>query len=128
MEWLGGLSSVYVEAEFEVGIPDWAKDIILVNLPRKLQEHNELQRVIEMVHERGDSDVVVHFSSVNVAACTTSTRLLELRQLLWSRGRNLVLCHIIPATKSVFAITRLDEVFDFVKDRFAASAHFQITG
>jgi len=111
-----------------MGIQDWSKNIILVNLPWRLQEHDELQRVMEMVRERGDCNVVIDFSSVDVAGCTTFTRLLELRQLLRDRGHKLVLCSVAPATKGIFTIARLDEVFDFVRDRFAALAHLQIMG
>ncbi len=108
-----------------MGVQQWSEDIILVDLPRRLQQHEELKRVIEMVHERGDCDVVVDFSDVDVVGCTTLTWLLELRQLLRDRGRRLVLCSVTPATKGIFTIARLDEVFDFVEDRFTVSAHLQ---
>jgi anti-anti-sigma factor len=110
-----------------MGIQYWSHDIILVNLPWRLQEHDELQRVVEMVRQRG-RNVVVDFSSVGVAGGATLTRLLELRQLLQDHGRTLVLCGVAPATRGVFTITRLDEVFDFVKDKFAALAHLRVTG
>ncbi|MDI6451727.1 STAS domain-containing protein [Anaerobaca lacustris] len=111
-----------------MGIQQWSEDVILVNLPRRLQEHDELQSVIDMAHKRGDSDVVVDFSSVDVVGCTTLTWLLELRQLLQDRGHTLVLCSVAPATKGIFTVARLDEVFGFVEDRFAALAHFQTIG
>ena len=111
-----------------MGIQQSSEDIILVNLPRTLQQPDELQRVIDMVHKRGDCDVVVDFSSVDVVGCTTLTWLLELRQLLQDRGHTLVLCSVAPATKGIFTIARLDEVFDFVEDRFAVSTHLQTIG
>lgn len=111
-----------------MGIQYWSQDIILVSLPGRLQEHEELQRVVEMVQEGGECSVVVDFSSVDVAGGRTLTRLLELHRLLQDRGRKLVLCGLAPATKGVFTIARLDEVFDFVKDKFAALAHLQILG
>lgn len=107
-------------------IQDSSKDIILVNLPRKRQTLDELQRVIEMVHERDNCDVIVDFSNVDVMGCTTLTRLIELRQLLQNCGRKLVLCSVAPATRRVFTITQLDEVFDFVEDKLAAMAHLQV--
>jgi anti-anti-sigma regulatory factor len=111
-----------------MGIQHWSQNIILVSLPWKLQEHVELQRVVEMVQEEGACSVVVDFSRVDVAGGRTITRLLELRRLLQDRGRKLVLCGLAPATRGVFTIARLDEVFDFVKDKFAALAHLQILG
>ncbi len=35
---------------------------------------------------------------------------------------------LAPATRGVFTIARLDDVFDFVEDKFAALAHLQILG
>lgn len=111
-----------------MSVGDWSDHIILVNLPWQLQDQDELQRVVEIVRERYDCNVVVDFSSVGVAGCATLTRLLQLRELLQDHGRRLVLCSVAPATRGVFAMARLDEVFDFVKDKFAASAHLQVLG
>ena len=87
-----------------------------------------MQTVVEMVQERDAGSVVVDFSCVDVAGGRTITRLLELRRLLQDRGRKLILCGLAPATRGIFAIARLDDVFDFVKDKFAALAHLQILG
>ncbi len=111
-----------------MGIQYWSQDILLVSLPWESQEQEELQRVVEMVQAGGECSVVVDFSSVDVAGGRTLTRLLELRQLLQDRGRKLVLCGLAPATRGVFTIARLDEAFDFVKDKFAALARLQILG
>lgn len=111
-----------------MGIQSWSDDVILVDLPRKVEEHGELQVVIEMVREKGHCDVVMDFSNVDIVGSPTFSRLLELRQLLLDCGHTLVLCSVAPATKGVFTIARLDEVFDFVEDRFAALATLQMTG
>jgi anti-anti-sigma regulatory factor len=113
------------KARSKMGIQYWSHDIIFVNLPWELQEHDELQKVLEIVRERCDYSVVVDFSRVSVAAWATLTRLLYLRQLLHDQGRKLIFCGVAPATRGVFAVTRLDEVFDFAKDEFAALAHLQ---
>jgi hypothetical protein len=59
---------------------------------------------------------------------TTFAQLLELRQALHDRGHTLVLCGVSPATKGVFIVSRLDGLFDFVADRFAALATLQMIG
>jgi len=120
-----GDSVLRMEGVLNVGIQDWPQDIVLVNLAGRPQEDDDLQRVLARVQERGDCSVVVDFSCVGVAGCTMLTRLLELRRLLLDRGQQLVLCGVAPATKGIFALTRLDEVFDFVSDRFAARAYLQ---
>jgi len=111
-----------------MSIEDSSDDIVLVNLSRKLQEHDELQRVVGIMHERCDCNVVVDFSSIGVAGCATLTRLLQLWQLLQDHGRKLVLGSVAPATRGVFVIARLDEVFDFVQDKSAALAHLEVLG
>lgn len=111
-----------------MGIQHWRNDIILVSLPGRLQEHEELQRVVEMVPAGGDRHVVIDFSSVGVVAGVTLTRLLELRQVVQEHGGKLVLCCVGPATRGIFTVARLDEVFDFVPDKSAALAHLRRLG
>jgi anti-anti-sigma factor len=109
-----------------MGIQSWSDGVILVDLPRELEEHKELQTVLKMVQEKGDSNVVIDFSSVDIVGSTTFASLLQLRQVLQDSGHKLVLCGLRPATKGVFSIARLDSVFEFVEDRFAALANLQI--
>jgi anti-anti-sigma factor len=111
-----------------MGIQSWSEDVILVNLPRELEEHNELQTVVAMVREKEDCNVVIDFSNVDIVGSTTFARLLELRQVVHDRGHKLVLCGVAPATKGVFTVARLDGLFDFVADRFAALATLQMIG
>jgi len=35
-----------------MSIEDWSDEIILVNLPWRLREHNELQRVVDFVKDK----------------------------------------------------------------------------
>ena len=100
-----------------MGIQSWSDGVILVDLPRELEEHKELQTVLKMVQEKGDSNVVIDFSSVNIVGSTTFASLLQLRQVLQDSGHKLVLCGLSPATKGVF---------EFVEDRFAALASPQM--
>ena len=111
-----------------MSIQRWSEDVILVDLPRESEEHNELQTVTEMVHEKGDCNVVIDFSDADVVGSTTFARLLELRRVLHDSGHKLVLCGVAPPTKGVFTITRLDGVFEFVEDRFTALASLQMIG
>jgi anti-anti-sigma factor len=109
----------------KMDVQDWPQGIILVNLSRRLQKHDELQRAIETVQKQHDCNVVVDFSYTDVVSCATLARLLKMRLLLQGRAHKLVLCSVAPAAKDVFTITRLDQVFVFVKDKFAALAIFK---
>jgi anti-anti-sigma factor len=94
-----------------------SEDVILVDLPRELENHSELQTVIGMVRDGNNCDVVVDFSHVEVVGGACLTGLLELRQLLHDCGHTLTLCCVVPAIKGVFAIARLDDLFEFAEDR-----------
>jgi len=109
-----------------MGIQGWSEDVILVNLTPRPEDQDDLQTAIDMVREKGVCNVVIDFSGVDIAGGATFTRLLELRQTLQDSGHKVVLCGLSPATKGVFSITRLDGVFEFVEDRFAALARVQM--
>jgi anti-anti-sigma factor len=109
-----------------MGIQDWSTDVILVDLPRGLEGHAELKTVTEMTRNRGTCNVVVDFSNVDLVGSQAFASLLELRQVLLDSGHKLALCGLRPATKGVFVVARLDNVFEFVEDRFAALAKLQI--
>jgi hypothetical protein len=102
--------------------------IILVSLPRGAWERGDWPQVTECVDGRSDGHVVVDFSRVDVAGGAMLTQLLQLRQSLQDRGRRLVLCSVAPATHGVFAIARLDTLFDFVKDKGAAVVYLAVPG
>jgi len=111
-----------------MSIHRWSEDMILVDLSRELEKQNELQTVIGLVRDRGDCDVVIDFSHVDVVGGTCLAGLLEVRRLLHDRGHKLMFCSVAPAIKGVFTITRLDDLFEFVEDRFAALASLQMIG
>ena len=111
-----------------MGIHRWSEDMILVDLPRELEKQNELQTVIGMVRDRGDYDVVIDFSHVDVVGGACLAGLLEVQRLLNDCGHKLTLCSVAPATKGIFTIARLDDLFEFAEDRFAALASLQTIG
>jgi anti-anti-sigma regulatory factor len=99
--------------------------VIVVDLPRELEGHNELQAVLEMIRHRGGCDVIVDFSKADVAGSLTFSRLLELRSVLRTSGHKLILCSVAPQTKGVFATVQLDRLFSFVEDKTAALASLE---
>jgi len=111
-----------------MSIHRWSEDMILVDLPRELEKQNELQVVIGIVRNRGDCDVVIDFSHVDVVGGACLAGLLEVQRLLHDCGHKLTLCSVAPAIKGVFTIARLDDLFEFAEDRFAALASLQMIG
>ena len=110
----------------EMAIQDWSENIILVDLPPEPQMGDELETVTQIVRDRGDCDVVVDFSSVDIVTSSSLSKLLKLRKLLADCGHRLVFSNAAPATKKIFTITGLDEIFDFTDDKFVALAGLQM--
>jgi anti-anti-sigma regulatory factor len=111
-----------------MSIRNWSEDVILVDLPRELARQGELQTVMGIVRDRGNCDVVIDFSDVDIVGGACLTSLLEVRRLLNDCGRRLTLCSVAPATKGVFTIARLDHLFEFSEDRFSALVGLQTIG
>jgi anti-anti-sigma factor len=105
-----------------MGIQEWSENVILADLSGEPQECDELQTVIDMVSNKGGCDVVIDFSHVDVVGSRVFCGLLRLQKALHDGGHKLILCGVRPATRNVFAVTRLDEVFEFAPDRFAVLA------
>lgn len=110
-----------------MGIQNWSEDIILVDLPQEPQMGDELKTATEMVRDRGDCDVVVDFSEVDIVTSSSLSKLLKLHKLLVDCGHRLIFCNVAPATRGIFTVTGLDGVFELVDDKFVALAGLQIT-
>jgi len=87
---------------------------------------DELKTVTEIVRDRGDCDVVIDFSSVDIVTSSSLSKFLKLRKLLADCGHRLVFCNVAPATKGIFTVTGLDGVFEIVDDKFVALAGLQM--
>jgi anti-anti-sigma factor len=103
--------------EIKMGIKDWSKDTILIDLLQEPEMKDELKAALEMVHNRNDCDVVIDFSGVDIVTSSSMSSLLKLRKMLLDNGHKLILCSVSPATKGIFMITGLDCNFEFANDK-----------
>jgi anti-anti-sigma factor len=111
-----------------MAIQNWSEDILLVDLPQEPEMGDELKTVISEVRDRGDCDVVIDFSSVDIVTSSSLSKLLKLRKLLGDCGHRLVFCSVAAATKGIFTVTGLEGVFDMSDDKFVALAGLQMVG
>ncbi|MCI0498732.1 MAG: STAS domain-containing protein [Planctomycetales bacterium] len=109
-----------------MGIQNWSDSVVLVNLSNEPDMGEELQTVIEMVATDAGLDVVIDFSEVAIVTSSSIAKLLKLRKVLYDNGRTVFLSSVRPKTKSIFNITGLDSVFNFVEDQFIALASLQM--
>lgn len=111
-----------------MGIQNWSEDIMLVDLPPEPELGDELKTATEMVRDRGDCEIVIDFSDVDIITSSSLSKLLKLRKLVGDCGHRLVFCSVAPATKGIFTITGLDGIFEMVDDKFVALASLQMVG
>ena len=109
-----------------MGIQNWSEDIIVVDLPTEPQICDELKAVTEIVRDRDNCDVVVDFTSVDIVTSSSLSALLRLHKLLTDCGHRLVFSNVATATKSVFTVTGIEELFEFVDDKFIALTGLQL--
>ena len=109
-----------------MGIQNWSENVILVSLAEEPQMGEELRTVIEILRDRGECDVVVDFADVDIVTSSSIAKILKLRKTLKDHGRRLVLCGVRNATRGIFMVTGLDNVFEFVDDKFIALASLQL--
>ena len=109
-----------------MGIQNWSEEIVLVDLQQEPQMGDELKAVTETVRDRGDCDVVIDFSDIDIITSSSLSKLLRLRKLLTDCGHKFIFCNVAPATKGIFSVTGLDGVFDLVDDKFVALASLQL--
>ncbi|MDH4241850.1 MAG: STAS domain-containing protein [Phycisphaerae bacterium] len=103
-----------------MGIDHSSQGILTVDLLPEPDMGTELENVAKVLHEGADCDVVVDFSSVDIITSSSISKLLKLNKLLDGYGRRLVLCGLVNATKQIFNLAGLDQIFDFTDDKSAA--------
>jgi len=108
-----------------MGLQNWSDRIVLVDLPREPRMRGEIKTVIDIVRDRGDCDLVMDFTNVDIMTSASISSLLRLRKLLADCGHRLIFCNLPVATRSIFTVVGLDEIFEFADDQYAAFAALQ---
>lgn len=109
----------------EVGIQYFSDNILLITLPERPQQGDELEEVTKILSEKADHDVMVDFSRVELLTSATLCRLMILDRLLRGLGRVLVLYNVFSEIRHVFIRTGLETVFEFAEDELAALRHIR---
>lgn len=112
-----------------MGIKNLSKDVLLVELPSKSHRiANELKAVNEAVSKKGDCDVIIDFSRVEIINSANISNLLILHNMQQGTGRRLILCNVATVTKCIFVVAGLNEVFNFSDDTASAMATVEQAG
>ncbi|MEN8127459.1 MAG: STAS domain-containing protein [Planctomycetota bacterium] len=109
-----------------MGIQNWSENVVLVNLAKEPDMGEELQTVIDMIAEDAEQNVVVDFADVDIVTSSSIAKLLKLRKVLHDNSRTFLFSSVSPKTRSIFNVTGLDSVFEFIDDQFIALASLQL--
>ena len=109
-----------------MGIQNWSENIVLVDLPTEPLMGDELKTIADIIKDRGDCDVVVDFSAIDIITSSSLSKLLKLRKMLMDCDHQLIFCGVAPATQGIFAVTGLEGIFKVVDDKFVALAGLQL--
>ena len=88
-----------------MGIQDWSENVVLVDLQQEPDMGDELKTVTDIVRDRGDCDVVIDFSNIDIITSSSLSKLLKLRKMLGDCGHQLIFCSVAAATKSIFRLS-----------------------
>lgn len=103
-----------------MGIQNLSEDVLFVTLPNQPHMSHELESINEIAGNSDGCDVVVDFSKVKILTSASVCSLMILRQLQSGLGRQLVLCSIPAQIRNIFALTGLEDIFDFADDKAGA--------
>ena len=102
-------------------IQNLTDDVILVKVHREPEMGGELQTVCDIVNDRGDCDIILNFSEVDIITSPSLAKLLKLRKTLEEQGHQLIFCSVQEFTKHAFEVTGLDGIFQLAADETVAS-------
>jgi len=102
--------------ETKMAIQDYSDNIILVELPSEPDIRKELDKVMEIVQDRTDCDVLVDFSRVDIMVSLSLSGCIQLHKLLNASGRHLIFFNVTNLTKDIFKVTCFDNIFEFADD------------
>ena len=106
-------------------IEDSAEHIVWVDLSPEPGMRKELQRLVETALEHGSKDMGVDFFNADIVTSASLASLVRLHKLASSSRAHLVLCNISSATRAIFVVTGLSEVFEICEDRHTAIARMR---
>ena len=98
---------------------------LLVGLPGGSAMAGEIERVIQLVRERHDLNIVMDLSEAGAPNSSCLADMLRLRRLLRENRRRLILSNLGVATEAVFTVSGLNATFEIVRDRLDALAAIQ---
>ncbi len=109
-----------------MSVENWSETVLLAELADDPGFSDDLGSVIDQVQANNQLDVVLNFTGVNYLNSSNIAKLLRLRKIQISHGRQLRLCAVNTHVWGLFLVTGLDKVFTFFDDVSIGLASIQL--
>jgi len=106
---------------------DIGKVTVVRFMDRKILDEAVIQELGAELHalaEESGSQLLLNFSDVEFLSSAALGQLIRLDKSLKANGGSVKLCQILPQIYEVFALTKLDLLFDIHDDEASALASF----
>lgn len=111
-----------------MAVHNLSQNVVLVELHREPHLSDDVKTATDIARDRGDCDLILDFSDVDIITSSSFAQLLRMRQMMLDCGHRLILCGVNSFTRSAFKVTGLEGIFELVDDKAAASAELQVAG
>ncbi len=108
-----------------MAIQEWSETIRVAQLNDDPSFTEDLSALEEDLQDK-PTHVVLNFAAVGFINSSNVARLLRLRKKMLSLQKHMTLCEVNTQVWSIFLVTGLDKIFDFVKDVSTALAKVQL--
>jgi anti-anti-sigma factor len=109
-----------------MGIQEWSDQVLVVDLADDPLMTDELDAVLENLRAGGPRDVLIDFKGVTFLNSSNIAKLLVLRKGQTASGRKLLLCELPDTVWSVFLVTGLEAIFEFMPSLTEGLAQVQM--
>lgn len=100
-----------------MGMHDYSENCIVVEIAAEPGITEELKLLVEKARSKAGCDVVADFSMVDIVTSSALAALLRLFKVVKDGGGKLILCSVADLTVGIFAVTGLENVFEFAGDK-----------
>jgi len=97
-----------------------SENLIIATLPDEEKINEILKSLNDKVTDGDNCDIIIDFSRVETITSSGISNLLILRGLMKKINRKLIICSIKMATRCIFTVTGIDDIFEIADDKYAA--------
>ena len=105
-------------------VVDLDKASVVRFVDRKIIDASEIEQLgaelVELVKSQGKSNLLLNFEGVEFLSSAALNKLIALQKAVKEAEGVVRLCNVHPQIREVFALTRLDRLFDIAKSEDAA--------